>query len=115
MFSISIARAMTIKCERYSTSSVGFANKEVMEDWYPSPVTFSADDFEIPADKGKKQLVKFEKIGMGKGGKVKLIWRLLPNGKMLAVLPSKAGYQTPSPGRYKCDRNSLEVRAALAG
>lgn len=39
---------------------------------------------------------------------------MLPNGKLLANFPSKAGYKDAAQGRYKCSKTSLDVRRALA-
>lgn len=111
---IDAAVALTVNCERYSNSTNGFTSKAAMESWYPKTVRFSHSEFTAPKNNSKKLVEKIETRGMGAGGSVKIIWQLLPNGKLIATLPSKAGYQSPSPGRYKCDKNALDVRAANA-
>ena len=106
--------ALTINCDRYSNDHTGFTSKKVMESWYPDFVSFSASDFEIPDDAGTKKVVNIMNFTMGSGGNVKQFWNLLPNGKLLANFPSKAGYKDAAQGRYKCSKTSLDVRRALA-
>ena len=70
-----------------------------MESWYPDFVSFRASGFEIPDDAGTKKVVNVMNFTMGSGGKVKQFWNLLPNGKLLANFPSKAGYKDAAQGR----------------
>ena len=105
---------MTISCDRYSNDYTGFNSKKIMESWYPGYMTFNATDFEIPDDAGTKKVIKVMTYTMGSGGQVKQFWNLLPNGKLIANFPSKAGYKDAAIGRYKCSKNSLYVRVALA-
>ena len=104
---------MTISCDRYSNDHTGFSSKKTMESWYPDYVSFTATDFEIPEDAGTKKVIKVMTFSMGSGGQVKQYWNLLPNGKLIANFPSKAGYKDAATGRYKCSKNALDVRSYL--
>ena len=112
-----LAHGMTVDCRRTSASPTGFASLQAMESWYPKSVSFNAADFRSHPDKTKKQMI-YEHRSVMKGeaagaGTVLLIWRLLPNGKMLATFPRKSGYSTPPAGRYRCSVNAEDVRQYL--
>jgi hypothetical protein len=103
--------AFALTCERTSRSAEGFTTSAAFDSWHPKEISggHSASLVWEEAGKGSKALVAELSLGQET-----MRYRLLPNGKMIAKLVTRARYADTAHVRYKCDKNSNEVRQLLA-
>ena len=81
----SVAWADTINCKRTSNSSAGFKSSSAFDSWFPKQLSLNTYDWAKVS--GQKSVKK-------KDGQ--RIYQLLPNGKMIASMEHRSGYQTVS-------------------
>ena len=82
---IGVAWADTINCKRTSNSSAGFKSSSAFDSWFPKQLSLNTYDWAKVS--GQKSVKK-------KDGQ--RIYQLLPNGKMIASMEHRSGYQTVS-------------------
>jgi hypothetical protein len=98
------AWADTINCKRTSNSSAGFTTSSAFDSWFPKQLSLNTYDW------GK---IKGQKSVKKKDGQ--RIYQLLPNGKMIASMENRSGYQTVSNIRYKCDKTAIQIASGNTG
>ena len=105
--------AFALTCERTSNSAEGFKPGAAFDSWHPKELFFDEQKFS-EAGKGSKALVFSIEALSTSGNSSSLTYRLLPNGKLIAKKSDPAGYAQTGFVRYKCDKNSNEVRQLIA-
>ena len=102
-----------LTCERTSKSVEGFKRAEYFDSWHPKEIYLNDREF-TDTGKGSKAMVFTKELWSTSGDLNVMTYRLLPNGKLIAKLKDKANYMSTGHVRYKCDKNSNEVRQLLA-
>ena len=105
--------AFALTCERTSHSAEGFTTSKAFDSWHPKELFFDEQKFS-EAGKGSKAMVFVEELFYAESGSLNMNYRLLPNGKLIANLEQGSGYAQTGHVRYKCDKNSNEVRQLIA-
>ena len=105
--------AFALTCERTSHSAEGFTTSKAFDSWHPKELFFDEQKFS-EAGKGSKAMVFVEELFYAESGSLIMNYRLLPNGKLIANLEQGSGYAQTGHVRYKCDKNSNEVRQLIA-
>ena len=106
--------AFAISCERTTSDTQGYKNKQAFESWWPKNLNFEVTDFE-EAGSGSKAMVDLWEGGeKGTGNQFTMKLRLLPNNVLIGSVKPYGSYAAVNNIRYKCDKNSNEVRQALA-
>lgn len=113
MFALS-SFATTVICNRTSDDVSGFTTLDARDYWFPKVKEIEAYKFE-DAGGGSKQMIWSYKSTHNAGMyNLTVAWRLLPNGTMIGKLKPKTGAFAATTRRYKCDKNSNEVRDLIA-
>ena len=105
--------AFALTCERTSRSAEGFTSTAAFDSWFPKEMNFDEQEF-VEAGKGSKALIFTFDAADRTGNPSTMTYRLLPNGKLIAKKSDAAGYAKTGHVRYKCNKNSNEVRQLLA-
>ncbi|XDZ69602.1 hypothetical protein AB8878_09045 [Alphaproteobacteria bacterium LSUCC0226] len=104
--------ASSVTCNRDSDDTHGFTTRKALDWWFPKTQEITASQFEEKGG-GSKQLKWFSSGQSGIAGQSKVIWYLLPNGKMIAHKKSAPGIISVK-RRYSCDKTSIEVRNLIS-
>ena len=96
------AHALSLKCERTTTSHDAFSTQRAFESWFPKTIRPTAED-QVSASKGNQ--VRFQINGA--------IYDLTPSKWMLAKLPEKGNYKSVTGVRYKCNASPARVKSAF--
>ena len=105
--------AFALTCERTSRSTEGFTSSAAFDSWFPKEMNFDEQKF-VEAGKGSKALVFAFDAASRTGNLSTMTYRLLPNGKLIAKKSDAARYAKTGHVRYKCNKNSNEVRQLIA-
>ena len=105
---ISSGSAFALNCERYSIDPTGFGSLSNAESWYPSNL-YLEDSIFKPKTGSKQMIAKVESPSSG-GDIYRLDYSLLPNGKLVAAMRHKSGFQRAGQARYRCDLNAVQLR-----
>lgn len=102
--------AYAVICERYKLDTSGFASKAAAESFYPENLYMEVHDFKPKGGNSKQMVTESIRSEEGNGVTHRIIYSLLPNGKMIVALQQRANYKAPGQARYKCNATALEVR-----
>ena len=103
--------AFALRCDRYQIDPSGFGSLANAESWYPSSLFLDDDIFE--AKSGSKQMIAQVGTPSSSGELYLMDYSLLPNGKLIAAMRAKSGFQAAGQARYKCDLNAIGLRAKI--
>lgn len=99
-----------LTCERYRLDTNGFTTLEAAESYYPKTLTLNNGDFKPKGGNSKQMVFDTSNTETKSGLSHRVIFYLLPNGKLIAALQGRAGYRAPGQAKYKCDLNANELR-----
>lgn len=103
------ANKFTITCQRTVLATQGFAHKSIAETWFPKMLTTSARYFK-PISNTKGALRHSRTIRSTDGVNYQFVHTLLPDGRLVADIMTRAGYKGTGASYYHCDMTADEVR-----
>ena len=106
--------AFAISCERTTNDTRGYKTKQAFESWWPKNLNFDPNDFEEAGSGSKAMVHEWEGGEKGTGVQFTMRFRLLPNNVLIGSVKPDGNYEPVSNIRYKCDKNSNEVRQLIA-
>lgn len=109
----SVNEAFAVTCERYRLDTSGFKTKAAAESYYPKTLNLNVYDFVPKGGNSKQMRIDTANTEIRTGLSHRMIFSLLPNGKLIAALQGRSGYKPPGQAKYKCDLNAIEVREVL--
>lgn len=111
---LSVSQSLALTCERYRLDTSGFSTKSAAESYYPK--NLSIDDNRFKPKGGSSKQMRYEEVSTenSTGLSHRIIFSLLPNGKMIAALQGRAGYKAPGQAKYKCDLNAVELKESIS-
>ena len=109
----SLNEAFAVTCERYRLDTSGFKTKAAAESYYPKTLKLNVYDFVPKGGNSKQMRIDTANTETRTGLSHRIIFSLLPNGKLIAALQGRSGYKPPGQAKYKCDLNAIEVREVL--
>ena len=113
MFALS-SFANIVTCNRVSDDKTGFTTHSALNGWFPKVKTIEAYKFEDAGGGSKQMIWSYKSTHNARMYNLTVAWRLLPNGTMIGKLKPETGAFATTTRRYKCDKNSNEVRALTA-
>ena len=105
--------AFALTCERTTNSSDGYKDKQAFNSWWPKNIDIDDVDFKEAGSGSKAMVYKWEGASVS-GMRFTLRYRLLPNNVLIGSVKPYGNYRHVSGIRYKCDKNSNEVRQLIA-
>ena len=82
--------------------------------WWPKNLNFEANDFGEAGSGSKAMVHEWEGGEKGTGNQFTMRFRLLPNNVLIGSVKPYGNYAPVNNIRYKCDKNSNEVRQLIA-
>jgi hypothetical protein len=105
--------AVTVNCDRTTSSTDGFTTREAFNSWFPKSKQLDGAGFK-EAGGTSKAMVSKRISTTSNGARVEQIWRLLPNNLLIGRFKPFGNFRAVDNIRYKCDINSNELRLRLA-
>ena len=103
--------AFALTCERTTKSIAGFQTGAGFESWHPKIIAGRHSESLAWKEIGKGSKSLEAELNIGQDT---VTYRLLPSSKMLSRIKPRSGFTPTDWVYYKCDKNSNEVRQALA-
>ena len=106
-------QANALTCERYRLDTSGFQTKAAAESYYPDTLTLENDDFKPKGGSSRQMIFDTNNTENRTGLSHRIIFSLLPNGKLIAALQGRSGYKPPGQARYDCNLTATELRELI--